>query len=116
MSAAACACPTCGQALPEAAARFDAAAGILIGGGRFAELSSNEAAMFVKLAERRGATVSREALMQAMHGLNPDDEPEMKLIDVMICKLRKKMKPLGIDIATAWGRGWRLVQTVEVAA
>jgi two-component system cell cycle response regulator CtrA len=35
------------------------------------------------------------------------DEPEMKIIDVFICKLRKKLAGAGADglIGTVWGRG-----------
>ena len=37
------------------------------------------------------------------------DEPgEEKIIDVLVCKIRKKLKPYGIDIKTHWGRGYYL--------
>ena len=34
--------------------------------------------------------------------------PEHKIIDVFICKMRKKLKRHGIEIETVWGRGYRL--------
>jgi two-component system cell cycle response regulator CtrA len=38
------------------------------------------------------------------------DEPEMKIIDVFICKLRKKLTLAGADnlIGTVWGRGYMI--------
>jgi two-component system cell cycle response regulator CtrA len=38
------------------------------------------------------------------------DEPEMKIIDVFICKLRKKLAQAGADnlIGTIWGRGYMM--------
>jgi two-component system cell cycle response regulator CtrA len=47
------------------------------------------------------------------------DEPELKIIDVFICKLRKKLS-LATDgenyIETVWGRGYVLRETDEVEA
>jgi len=38
------------------------------------------------------------------------DEPELKIIDVFICKLRKKLAVAGADnlIGTVWGRGYMI--------
>ena len=44
-------------------------------------------------------------------------------LDVQICKLRKKLLPLGVEIETLWGRGYRmtpsnkarLAQAIEAA-
>ena len=42
----------------------------------------------------------------------------MKIIDVFVCKLRKKIVGLGLDIGTSWGRGYYLADpsTKEIAA
>jgi DNA-binding response OmpR family regulator len=37
-----------------------------------------------------------------------DDEPEIKIVDVIICKLRKKLVPLKLEIDTYWCRGYRM--------
>lgn len=43
----------------------------------------------------------------ALYGNKPDDdEAEIKIIDVMVCKLRKKLKPLGVEIGTSRGEGY----------
>lgn len=42
------------------------------------------------------------ALYQYEGAVNP------KIVDVLICHLRKKLRPLDINIETVWGRGYRL--------
>ena len=54
----------------------------------------------------KGGVCSKDALMNALYNVGVDDEPEIKIIDVFICKLRKKLKPFGLDIETVWGRGY----------
>lgn len=36
------------------------------------------------------------------------DMPDLKVIDVYICRLRKKLAPLGLTIETIWGQGYRI--------
>lgn len=50
---------------------------------------------------------SRETLLDAAYNQNADT-PELKIVDVFICKLRKKLAPDGIAITTVWGRGFWL--------
>ena len=33
-------------------------------------------------------------------------EQEIKIVDVFVCKARKKLKPYGIEITTLWGQGY----------
>lgn len=51
---------------------------------------------------------SKESLWLALYGMRPDDGPEIKIIDVFICKMRKKLTRFGITIDTLWGQGYRL--------
>jgi len=69
------------------------------------------------LSLRRGSTLTKEAFMNHLYG--GMDEPEFKIIDVFICKLRKKLAsaPNGQDyIKTVWGRGYALGQPEQRAA
>lgn len=52
--------------------------------------------------------LTREAAMAALYSDRPDDAPDQKIVDVFICKLRKKTRPYGVAIDTVWGQGWRL--------
>jgi DNA-binding response OmpR family regulator len=51
---------------------------------------------------------TRELIMVALYHHRGGDEAEMKVIDVLACKLRKKLKPHAVAIHTVWGRGYRL--------
>lgn len=55
---------------------------------------------------RKGMTISKELFLDHLYG--GIDEPEIKIIDVFICKLRKKLAKFGVLnlIGTAWGRGY----------
>jgi two-component system, cell cycle response regulator CtrA len=46
------------------------------------------------------------------------DEPEVKIIDVFICKLRKKLAQAGVEnvIGTVWGRGYMMRDPAAQAA
>jgi two-component system cell cycle response regulator CtrA len=72
-------------------------------------LMAKEYAMMELLCLKKGSVVSKESFLDHLYG--GMDEPEMKIIDVFICKLRKKFEEAGVDfdpIETVWGRGYRI--------
>ena len=73
------------------------------------DLTSKEYQMLELLCLRKGSVVSKESFLDHLYG--GMDEPEMKIIDVFICKLRKKIENAGAShpfIETVWGRGYRV--------
>lgn len=73
------------------------------------DLTAKEYQMFELLCLRKGNVVSKESFLDHLYG--GMDEPEMKIIDVFICKLRKKIEKSGAAsplIQTVWGRGYRV--------
>lgn len=70
-------------------------------------LTSSEARLFAFLTTRDVA--SKSAIMQALYSDRADEDPEIKIIDVFVCKLRRKVKPFGVKIETVWGRGYSLI-------
>lgn len=77
--------------------------------GRRVHLTAKEYAMLELLSLRKGATLTKEMFLNHLYG--GMDEPELKIIDVFICKLRKKLTLAGGDenyIETVWGRGYAL--------
>lgn len=54
--------------------------------------------------------------MMAMYSDRVDVEPEIKIVDVFVCKLRKKLKPFGVSIVTVWGHGYSLEDRHRYAA
>ena len=72
-------------------------------------LTGKEYAMLELLSLRKGTTLTKEMFLNHLYG--GMDEPEQKIIDVFICKLRKKLQTAtGEDnyIETVWGRGYVL--------
>jgi two-component system cell cycle response regulator CtrA len=71
-------------------------------------LTGKEYACLEFLATRRGMTVTKEMFLSHLYGGR--DEPEMKIIDVFICKLRRKLNEAGAPpvIETVWGRGYTI--------
>lgn len=83
--------------------------------GKPVRLTEKQYGVFELLMLRAGSVVSKEAIMNHLYGGR--DEPELKIMDVFICKLRERMqiamRRAGIDrkppIETVWGRGWRMI-------
>ena len=72
-------------------------------------LTGKEYQLFELLSLRKGRTLTKEVFMNHLYG--GSDEPEMKIIDVFICKLRKKIAMANdgeTHIETVWGRGYTL--------
>lgn len=71
-------------------------------------LTRHEARIFAALAARD--VLTKNALMIALYPDRLDaDLPEIKIIDVFVCKMRKKLAPFHIEISTVWGQGYSLL-------
>lgn len=82
--------------------------------GKAVHLTSKEYAVLELLMLRKGMALAKEAFLNHLYG--GMDEPEIKIIDVFICKLRKKLAKAGADglIGTIWGRGYILRSPEQV--
>ncbi len=74
--------------------------------GQSVHLTGKEYAVLELLTLRKGVVLTKEAFLNHLYG--GLDEPEVKIIDVFICKLRKKLASAGAGdlIGTVWGRGY----------
>lgn len=83
--------------------------------GEAMHLTGKEYQMLELLSLRKGTTLTKEMFLNHLYG--GMDEPELKIIDVFICKLRKKLSN-AMDgenyIETVWGRGYVLRDPVEI--
>ena len=76
-------------------------------------LSAKEYQLLELLALRRGTTLTKETFLNHLYG--EMDEPEAKIIDVFVCKLRKKLSVYTKGknyIETVWGQGY-LIRSAE---
>jgi two-component system cell cycle response regulator CtrA len=77
--------------------------------GEPVHLTGKEYQMLELLSLRKGTTLTKEMFLNHLYG--GMDEPELKIIDVFICKLRKKLSQATDGenyIETVWGRGYVL--------
>jgi two-component system cell cycle response regulator CtrA len=76
--------------------------------GQPVHLTGKEYAILELLVLRKGMVLTKEAFLNHLYG--GMDEPEMKIIDVFVCKLRKKLAQAGGEnlIGTVWGRGYMI--------
>ena len=77
-------------------------------------LTGKEYQILALLALRHGSTLTKETFLNHLYG--GLEEPEAKIIDVYICKLRKKLANAsgGLDyLETVWGRGYALREPIK---
>ena len=85
--------------------------------GSRVHLTGKEYQMLELLSLRKGTTLTKEMFLNHLYG--GMDEPELKIIDVFICKLRKKLAAATLGkhyIETVWGRGYVLRDPQEQVA
>jgi len=85
--------------------------------GQPVHLTGKEYGILELLSLRKGTTLTKEMFLNHLYG--GMDEPELKIIDVFICKLRKKLSAAtgGENyIETVWGRGYVLRESDEAMA
>ena len=82
--------------------------------GSRVHLTGKEYQMLELLSLRKGTTLTKEMFLNHLYG--GMDEPELKIIDVFICKLRKKLANASNGknyIETVWGRGYVLREPTD---
>ena len=85
--------------------------------GTRVHLTGKEYQMLELLSLRKGTTQTKEMFLNHLYG--GMDEPELKIIDVFICKLRKKLANASSGknyIETIWGRGYVMRDPVDEEA
>jgi DNA-binding response OmpR family regulator len=92
-------CPTCGAPLPEHR--------IVIRNSKVAQLTRREYQIFDRLNKTPYHTVTRAQLLDHLYGLE-NEEPEWRILMVLIHHARNKLAPLGIEIVNVWNEGYLL--------
>jgi two-component system cell cycle response regulator CtrA len=83
-------------------------------GNMTVHLTGKEYAILALLAARPGLTTSKEMILNHLYG--GVNEPEIKIIDIFVCRLRRKLRNVsnGADyIETVWGRGYVFAEPRE---
>jgi two-component system cell cycle response regulator CtrA len=78
----------------------------VVANGVSLSLTGKEFALLQLLMLRKNIVMTKDAILTQLYG--GMDEPELKIIDVFVCKIRKKLAAVGLGdfIGTVWGRGY----------
>ena len=81
--------------------------------GQRVRLTQKEYDVLELLWTHKGVTLSKEMILNQLYG--GTYEPGQKVIDVFICRIRKKLQAITGDdpIKTVWGRGYMLADQLE---
>jgi DNA-binding response OmpR family regulator len=102
--------------LRDRVAQLEEALGMAFDSPAFMGLSGNEAKLFGLLMSREAVTKS--GAMDVLYGLSASDGDiaEEKIVDVFLCKLRKKLDVFEIPIETNWGQGYFMTEHAKQKA
>jgi DNA-binding response OmpR family regulator len=82
--------------------------------GLYFNLTPQESLCFGVLLKNKAPR--RSTFMAALYSDRLDDDVQEKIIDVFICKLRKKINPLGLEIKTHWGEAYEMPEASKARA
>jgi DNA-binding winged helix-turn-helix (wHTH) protein len=77
-------------------------------------LTPTEAELLALLAD--GRAHSKQGVLDMLYASRPNDMPELKIVDVFICKLRRKLADSPIGISTIWGHGYQIEDPAPLKA
>lgn len=111
-------CPCCGAAItPDRGILVDSDGGFIVGNDMVVRLTDGEFKIFMAIWDSSPRMVTREKLMSDVYWRRNDaEEPDIKIIDIMVCKIRKRLAPLGVVIDTVWGQGYRILPKQGISA
>jgi two-component system cell cycle response regulator CtrA len=69
------------------------------------DLTRNESALVGRLLDVAPKPVTSQEIMEALWPRSFDAAPDASVVAVYACKANKKLKPFGVRIQTAFGRG-----------
>ena len=78
----------------------------LVANGQTVSLSGKEFELLQLLMLRKNMVLTKDVILSHLYG--EMDEPDAKIIDVFVCKIRSKLAKVGVKnvISTVWGRGY----------
>lgn len=76
--------------------------------GQPLHLTPKEYALLELLMLKRGVSLTKGACLNHLYGT--EEEPELKTVDVIVCRLRKKLAAVGLPslVQNVWGCGYKL--------
>lgn len=83
--------------------------------GQYIHLPQKKHKLLELLFLRRGRTVNKDMVFNHLYGW--DEPPEIKIVDVFVCQIRRILREAGLNqdcIQTIWGQGYRVQEALSV--
>lgn len=103
-------CPCCNQLVEGAAFLADLNTLVITNGIFSAKLTPRQFAVAKVLIDAFPRMVTKEEIYDRAFLYPNGDGPEIKIVDVMICKIRPPLAEIGLVIETVWGKGYKMVE------
>ncbi len=104
-------CPLCGHQYSIYEGIFiDEEHHIAIIDGKVIRLSHRTSQFFAGLVKCSPRIATKAYLMDYVYGLEADNEPDQKIVDLYIMRIRRKIKHTRFRVATIWGEGFKLTE------
>jgi len=101
-------CPTCGgELLQQEEVLLDEELNLVVVRGERVKLTGREFEVLNALVSRMPRPISKALLMDEIYGLFGGEEPVERILDVFVCRVRKKLRDTPLNIETVWGKGYR---------
>ncbi len=105
-------CPCCGGPVDTVKLELNHDERIVRRGGSFARIGPHPFAVLEALVEAYPRVARRESIHSRLYEMRADgEEPDVRIVNVYVCHLRRDLKPLGLTVLSVWGQGYRLVET-----
>lgn len=106
-------CPSCGHEIEENAdVIIDEEACLVTGNGKYTKLTPREMEIIILLKNAYPRVLSNSYICDSLYP-HESDRAEEKIVDVFVCKIRAKLKGIGLSIITSWGQGYKLAYGSE---
>ena len=104
-------CPTCGHLLNgDKGIIVDEETRSVIIDGEVITLTRRMSLVLGGIVKCSPRVASKAYLMDYVYGLETDNEPDTKIVDIYVCKIRQQIKHTRFKIETVWGYGYKLVE------
>lgn len=108
-------CPCCLQLVEDAAFLADPVNQMITNGEKTVRLTRQQFKVAKFLIDRFPLMATKESLYDNVFLDAHGDGPDMKIVDVIICKIRPRLADVGLVIETAWGQGYKIVKADPTA-
>lgn len=103
-------CPCCLQFVEDVKFLADPSTGVITNGDKEIKLTLQHFKLAKFLIDRFPLMATKEAIYDGVFMRDNGEGPDMKIIDVIVCKVRPALAEVGLVIETVWGKGYKIIE------